>query len=100
MSFKVEVIQEGGFAGIRRSIVLDANSLPAHEVDTLQSLIDEARFFTLPISLMTTQGADRLIYSITVEKSGQRHTVRTNQVETQPALQNLIAYVKTKTKGR
>jgi hypothetical protein len=96
---KIEVIQEGGFAGIRRTAVLDTRLLSEAEASALCRLIDAASFFSLPSSLMTSEGADRLTYIVTVERPGQRYTLRTNTAEDHPALHELIQYVKTRARS-
>src|SRR5262245_8358626 len=93
---KIEVIQEGGFAGIRRTAVLDTKSLSEAEASTLRRLIDAANFFSLPPSLMASEGADRLTYTVTVERPGQRYAIRTNTAEDYLALHELIQYVQTR----
>lgn len=89
---KIYFERSGGFSGIRISLSLDTASLPSDEAETLQTTVEDTKFFEIvPESLQSKKGADYFQYKIIVEKEGKKHTVETTDIATHPSLRPLIA---------
>jgi hypothetical protein len=74
---------------------IDTAQLTPAAAAVLERLVAAANFFQLPATVGPTPAApDRLIYTITVEDQGRRHTVRAVTPFENPALQELIRHLK------
>jgi hypothetical protein len=64
----------------------------------LQQLIDNAKFFELPIepSEPPQHGADYFEYKITIEAKDRKHHVKTTDITMPPNLGPLITYLRQK----
>jgi hypothetical protein len=94
---KIYFERSGGFSGIRISLSLDTASLSSDEAETLQTIIEETKFFEIvPESSQSKKGADYFQYKIIIEKEGQKHTVETTDITTQASLRPLIALLQDK----
>ena len=88
---RIDFERTGGFAGMRLAAKLDTDTLPADQAGTLQGLIAEAKFFDLPAQIPAPpQVADQFHYRVTIEATGQRHTVDVGEAAASPALQALL----------
>jgi hypothetical protein len=84
----------GGFAGLRKAVSLDTESLPPEGGKKLQEMIDAAGFFDLPTKFpVPKKGADYFQYSITVELEGKKHTVQVADPFVPDNLRPLIQYL-------
>jgi len=91
---QVHFERTGGFAGMRLAATIDAASLSPEEARQLRELVDAAGFFELPAEIGgATRGADRFLYTLTVEVEGQQHTVRTSDAAAPAALRSLIDWL-------
>jgi len=91
---KIHFERSGGLAGMRTVATLDTDSLPSDEARQIQAMVDNARFFDLPLkSPKPKKGADYFQYKLTVETEGRKHTVETNDATMQPALRPLIDFL-------
>jgi len=70
----------GGFAGLKLKATLDAESLPPQQARRLRKLLEESRFFELPLRLEgPVSRPDRFKYRLTVENNNCIHTVQANE---------------------
>lgn len=100
---KVEFTTSGGvayFPGLSRPVTIDGDALPEAETRTLARLVQAADFFDRPTSLGAPPpgAADMREYTITVEDGGRRHSLRLADPIEDPALQDLLAFLRTKAK--
>ena len=67
----------------------------------LRELVEAAGFFELPEELAGPGGgADRFLYTLTVEMDGRRHTVRTAEAAAPAALRSLIRWLTNTARAR
>ncbi len=91
---QVQWERTGGFAGMRMAATIDSESLSEEEARQLRDLIERAGFFELPEEIGgPAEGADRFLYTFTVEMEGRRHTVRTSEAAAPPGLRSLIRWL-------
>ncbi len=95
----IHLERTGGFAGLRRTVTLNTDTLPSEEARKLQEMIDAAGFFDLPEKFpLPARGADYFVYRLTVEKDGKKHTVEVSEpavpAELRPLLQSLLKYAR------
>jgi len=86
----------GGFAGLKLKASIDAESLPPQQARRLQKLLQQSRFFELPLRLeATAPRPDRLQYRLTIENNNCVHTVHASEdaipAEMRPLLDWLTA---------
>lgn len=74
---KILLRQTGGFAGVAIDLAtIDTASMPPDAARAWQEAIEDIKFFSLRAAVASEAiGADMLVYQITVEDSGRRHTV-------------------------
>lgn len=97
---RIHFEQTGGIMGRKVSLDLNTSDLPAEEVETLRSALDDANFFGLSEDLATRLVPDELQYLITIETETVVHKVRTSDTSAPPALQTLIQYLSQKARSR
>jgi hypothetical protein len=97
---KIHFERSGGFAGMLSSTTLNTENLSSKEASEIKKLVDKAHFFELPSKLSqpskTTKGAaDYFVYKLTIQNSDNqgKHTVERNDVNMQPTLRPLIAFL-------
>lgn len=89
--FRVDFERTGGFAGLRLSVTVDSQTLPAEEAFHLEENLANAQFFDLPAKMISSQGgADRYQYRITVQEQERIHTVELSESAVSEACQSLI----------
>jgi hypothetical protein len=85
--------RSGGILGVKSSLTIELDKIPADQAVTLQRLLDEAHFFTLPENPPVRPVPDGFQYMISVESDATKHTVRTTDSsapdELRPLLQEL-----------
>jgi hypothetical protein len=96
--FRVELVQEGGFTGLRRVALLDTRSMPEADSEQLRGLIARAEFFNLKADACVPGVPDAITYTVTIEGDRGSHTVRTNVAERYPALDELVTYLRSRRK--
>jgi len=70
----------GGFAGLKLKASLDADSLPPQQARRLRKLLQQSRFFELPLRLEApVPRPDRLQYRLTIENNNCVHTVHASE---------------------
>ena len=100
-TLKVQWERTGGFAGMRMASSIDSGSLSEEEARRLHELVEAAGFFELPEELTgPAGGADRFLYTLTVEMDGRRHTVRTAEAAAPAALRSLIRWLTNAARAR
>jgi hypothetical protein len=93
-SMHIHFERTGGFAGMRKVVSLDTESLLPEEGKTLQEMINAAGFFDLPAKFSAPKkGADYFQYSITVELEGKKHSVQVAETAVPDNLRPLIQYL-------
>ena len=93
---KVLFERTGGFAGIKLSASFDSASLPPRQAQRLQELLEECRFFQLPIRLEeTAPRPDRFFYRLTVESQNGVHTVQASEGAVPPEMRPLLEWLTT-----
>ena len=91
---KVQWERTGGFSGMRMAGSIDSRSLSDADARRLHELVEAAGFFELPEELSgPAGGADRFLYTLTVEIDGRRHTVSTGEAAAPAALKSLIGWL-------
>jgi hypothetical protein len=101
---RIEFQTEGGiayFPGLSTPVVIDSDALSAEEAGELQRLLDAAQFFDRPSVMAAPRhgAADVRQYTITVEADGRQHTLRLTDPVEDPALQQLLRFLQTKTRA-
>lgn len=94
----IEFKTEGGIAyipGLSQPTFIDSKDLSKEQLEELQRLITEARFFDLPPNLSSSSpgAADYQKYTITIEQDGRQHTVHFTDTADNPALKKLFAFL-------
>ncbi|MFQ5916035.1 MAG: protealysin inhibitor emfourin [Nitrospinota bacterium] len=93
-TLRVQWERTGGFAGMRMAATIDSEALSQEEARRLRELVEAAGFFELPEEIAgPAEGADRFLYTLTVEMEGRRHTVRTSEAAAPPGLRSLIRWL-------
>ncbi len=97
---KINLKRTGGFTGIPLSVSVDTDELEEEERETLLALVASSQFFSLPEKIpSSSSGADRFQYRITIESSGQSHTVEAGESSIQDTLQPLIRHLMARRKA-
>ncbi|MGH6815866.1 MAG: protealysin inhibitor emfourin [Hyphomicrobiaceae bacterium] len=92
------------FPGLAKPVVIESDQLDEADAQTLERLIDEARFFDQPAKVDGSRGgrtADTRVYTITIEQNGKRHTVQVGEPLNEPEhrnLRDLIRFLEDKAK--
>ena len=95
---RVTLSRSGGLVylpGLARPVTLDSSSLSDAERASLELLLRESSFTSLPSQLgsPTPGAADYRTYEITLDDQGGRHTVRVVEPIDDPALQRLVGFL-------
>ena len=98
---RVQFTTEGGiayFPGMSKPVIIDSEKLSEEDAIELRHLVEAAHFFDLPTrgSPPPKGSADFYSYVITVSEKGRQHTIRINEFEKNPELQNLLNFLKAK----
>ncbi len=84
----------GGFAGMKLKASLDAESLSPQQARRLHKLLDDSRFFQLPLRLETpTSRPDRFHYRLTIEDENCVHTVQGSEDAIPPEMRPLLDWL-------
>ena len=84
----------GGFAGLKLKATLDAESLPPQQARRLRKLLEESRFFELPLRLEgPVSRPDRFKYRLTVENNNCIHTVQASEEAIPPTMRPLLDWL-------
>ena len=100
LDMRIHFESSGGFAGMHSSVMLDTDSISLEDAQQLRDLITNSNFFDLPSESPRPRvgSADYLRYKITVDSSGQSHTVKTNDIAMPSKLSPLIKFLQSKAK--
>jgi hypothetical protein len=91
---RVRLERTGGFANIRRTFTADAATLAPERAEELRRLVEAAdldRVASTPPA--PPRGADRFVYTVTVEQEGTERAVTVGEDVAPPALQVLIDWL-------
>lgn len=86
------------FPGLNKPQLIDSNQLQAADAQKLQQLIQASGFFELPGKMGSPRAgaADYRTYTIVVESEGRQHTVQAVEPIDNPALAELVAFLRGK----
>ncbi|MBI4470895.1 MAG: hypothetical protein HY650_16390 [Acidobacteria bacterium] len=88
---KIHFRRTGGFAGLRRAIAIDTDQLAPEPAREFEELVAKACFFDLPARIKPSgPGADRFVYTITVEIHDRQHSVEFTDGSIPPNLTSLL----------
>ncbi len=93
---RIQWERTGGFAGMHMAATIDSESLSREDARQLRELIEAAGFFELPEEMAGPAGlggADRFLYTLTVEMEGRRHTIHTSEAAAPPEVRSLILWL-------
>jgi hypothetical protein len=91
----------GGFAGLKLRASFDAAVLPRGQARRLRQLLDDSRFFELPLRMESrAQRPDLFQYRLTVEKENCVHTVRASEDAVPPAMRPLLEWLTAASRNR
>jgi hypothetical protein len=97
---RVQFQTEGGIAhlpGLSEPVIVDTHDLPVQEARELERLIESAGLFELPATSAPPQGArDYTQYTISVTVPGRSHTVKLADPIEDPAVRELVGYLRSK----
>lgn len=81
--------------GLSQEATVESKNLSEQEIQELQKLIVESRFFKLPGNLGTSPAgaADFRQYTVTIEEEGRQHSVQFTDLVDNPALKELFAFL-------
>jgi Emfourin len=92
----IEFVRSGGFAGLRLAASLDTQQLGADIASTLEKLVAEAGFFTLPEQIKpASPGPDRFEYQVTISSGAQKHSINVSDAVVPEALRPLLDFLTT-----
>ena len=89
---RIEITRSGGFAGVRRHVVVDSAALPDEERAAVEGLVAAASFFALPARL-TSPARDAFQYDVTIEREDARHHVQVDENAAPEPLRALVRRV-------
>ncbi|HKA35503.1 MAG TPA: protealysin inhibitor emfourin [Thermoanaerobaculia bacterium] len=76
---KIRLVRSGGFAGMRREVTIDTETLDASSAEEIHEALeaaDRAGLFRKTTTRQTTQHRDRFRYSLTIEDSKGKREAR------------------------
>jgi hypothetical protein len=86
--------RSGGFAGMKLKASLDVESLPPQQLRRLRQLLDQSRFFELPLRLDSPDSRpDRFQYRVTVENNNCIRTVQASEDALPPEMFPLVEWL-------
>ena len=97
----IELTTEGGiahFPGLAKPTIIDTAQLSESDAQELARLVEAAHFFDRTVQEPAPRrgAADYQTYSISVEKGGRRHTVRTSDMTSDASLKALTSFLRAK----
>jgi len=91
---RVRLDRTGGFANIRRTFTADAATLAPERADELRRLVEAADLDGIASTPPAPpRGADRFVYTVTVEGEGTARAVTVGEDAAPAALQRLIDWL-------
>ena len=86
---RVELVQSGGFAGLRIARVVDSNTLSTSDERLLSGAFDRAKFFALPPKRVSGM-PDVIQYRLSAELAGRKHEIAFDAQTADPELTDLV----------
>ncbi len=101
---RVEFASEGGiahFPGLSAPVTIESDKLSDADAAELKRLVGAAQFFSLPSTLDAPPrgAADYHRYTVTIDSGTCRHTVQLTEPIADPAIQGLVAFLRTQAKA-
>ncbi len=91
---RIHFERTGGFAGLKLKASLNADSLTPQQERRLRKLLQESRFFELPLRMdAPVARPDRFQYRLTVENENCVHTVQANEDAVPPEMRPLLDWL-------
>ncbi|XXF79949.1 hypothetical protein P2318_09425 [Myxococcaceae bacterium GXIMD 01537] len=102
---RIEFKREGGlayFPGRSKPRTIESGDLPPERVAELEARVRDARFFEQPslVGKSPPAGADRTLYTLTLDDAGRRHSVQLVEPVEEPHLRALLNLIKQLEKER
>ena len=93
---RISFERTGGFAGMRITGAIDSDALLPEEKQNLLVMVNTARFFDLPQSMVAEKPTpDRFQYKLTIVTESQQHTVRVDEEVASKELRALLSRLAT-----
>ena len=90
---RIDIIRDGGIAGVRRAISLDTSSLSKTDVETVQ-LLSTAAKARPTLAVTAAPGlADAFSYEVTISDGGNQTAFSATDANVSPELRALISFV-------
>jgi hypothetical protein len=83
----------GGFTGIPMNKTVDVANMPSHDIGKFRQMVETAKFFQLPATILSAPQPDRFQYEITIEQDGKRHTVKVAETAVPAELKPLLNWI-------
>ncbi len=91
---RVRLERTGGFANIRRTYVADDAAVTPERAAELRRLVEAAEpEIAAANASPRPRGADRFVYTVTIERGGATHAITVTEEEAPPAIQALIDWL-------
>ncbi len=87
---RISFHRSAGIIGQEMDIYLDLDGLPAHEALTLEGLVGQSNFFSLPENLLALTTPNEFQYTLTVQARSGRHTIQVTDTSITQPLRHLI----------
>jgi hypothetical protein len=92
---KVELREQGGFAGLARAAAVDTGALSPEERAHVEALVARAGFWSLPPRILPeTAARDVPSCRLTVEEGARCHTVVVSELAAADALRELLDWMR------
>ncbi len=93
-SLRISIERSGGFAGIRMRTTIDEKDLSADEAQKLRGLVEKADLLNLSKTITPrSPQPDRFQYELSLEESGEKHTVTTTEEVMPENLRPLVKWL-------
>jgi hypothetical protein len=93
-TLRISFERSGGFAGITMKTTIDERDLAPDEAQKLRQLVEGTDFFSLSKKIMPrSPRPDRFQYELSLEESGQQHTVTMSEETLPEKLRPLVKWL-------
>ena len=89
---KIEFRQSGGFAGLTKYLKIDSDEITAEELKSLESLVDQSKFFYVEEPVHITKPDEEQIY-INIETEKRSRSMFMGRSELNDELKPLVKYL-------
>jgi hypothetical protein len=88
--WRIEYRRSGGFAGVTRTTILDAETLGPEAAHDVERLLDGLDLDALAARPQPRRGADRFQHDVMVERGGRRRSFTVFDGDVPPEVQRLL----------